>query len=178
MAAEPAKDDPKVVDEELEKRKKRAARFGVPLVGNPTPKPQTQPAKSPSNSPRKTSKTATEFVEVCARQGDPRHNALNLVQQDPEKLRARQARFGAPNKPATAAAATRKRPAEEEVDAEELEKRKKRAARFGLPVCLVALFSSQHILLTTVFRRPALEYFVQHSHARTLLYPSVVVSVS
>jgi SAP domain-containing ribonucleoprotein len=70
-----------------------------------------------------------------------RSKNAELAQQDPEKLRVREARFGLPKlaNTTTATATTTtgtKRQAEEEVDAEELEKRKKRAARFGMPVCL------------------------------------------
>jgi len=108
QTVEPLQDDTAVVDEELEKRKKRAARFGVPLVESR----KLAPPKSGSNTLRKASATPTAPLD------------------NPENLRARAARFGtAPTKPV----AGRKRPAEEVVDAEELEKRKKRAERFGMP---------------------------------------------
>jgi len=106
---EPA-DGAVVVDEELEKRKKRAARFGVPLVE--TPKPHTSPAKRALIAPRNVT-TPTGPTD------------------NPVKLQARAARFGI-NRPAEPIIG-KKRLVEEVVDAEELEKRKKRAERFGFP---------------------------------------------
>ncbi|KAH9961610.1 hypothetical protein BC827DRAFT_1203195 [Russula dissimulans] len=101
-------------DEELEKRKARAARFGIALVEPPKPKTRSAPA-----APHKAAKTTDE----------------------PEKLRARAERFGAA-KPeqtgaTTAPAVGRKKRGTavvEEVDLEEQERRRKRAERFGNPV--------------------------------------------
>jgi len=105
---EPA-DNVAVIDEELEKRKKRAARFGVPLVE--TPKPRPSPTKRASNAPRN---AATPTAPL----------------DNPDKLQARAARFGT-GKPAEPVIG-KKRSVEEMVDPEELEKRKKRAERFGI----------------------------------------------
>jgi SAP domain-containing ribonucleoprotein len=130
---EPAADDSTLADEELEKRKKRAARFGVPLVE--TPKPRPSPTKRGLNTPR-TVTTRTAPPGVCSRWLLLYVNFLMLVQQEYDKLQARAARFGI-GKPAEPMA--KKRSVEEVVDAEELEKRKKRAERFGIPpvVCLL-----------------------------------------
>ncbi|KAJ6593756.1 hypothetical protein B0H19DRAFT_1205205 [Mycena capillaripes] len=100
-ATAPATDAPSAAtteDIELEKRRQRAARFGVPLV---EPRPPT--AK----------KTAVPAAPAAATKKQP---------DVPEKLDARAARFGT----------SQKRPAPaEEVDAEEQERRRKRAERFG-----------------------------------------------
>ena len=64
-----------------------------------------------------------------------------LRSQDPEKLKARSQRFGIrkPEQqtgavPAPTAGSKKRRTAVEEVDAEEQERRRKRAERFGIPV--------------------------------------------
>jgi SAP domain-containing ribonucleoprotein len=64
-----------------------------------------------------------------------------LRSQDPEKLKAREQRFGTRKSeqqtgaaPASAAGGKKRRTATEEVDAEEQERRRKRAERFGIPV--------------------------------------------
>ncbi|KAF7967704.1 hypothetical protein HWV62_21632 [Athelia sp. TMB] len=101
------------VDEELEKRRKRAERFGVPLVE--TPKPTPPAAKKGGRN---------------AAQPKPAHTAA--AAEDSEKLNARAARFGTAKAP-SAVVANKKRPVEESVDPEELERRKKRAERFGIP---------------------------------------------
>ncbi|KAJ7084276.1 hypothetical protein B0H15DRAFT_951526 [Mycena belliarum] len=93
-APTPAPAPSETEDAELEKRRKRAERFGVPLVeAKPPPVPKKKPAAAPA-------------VKVA---------------DNPEKLQARAARFGGQKRPAPV----------EEVDAEELERRKKRAERFG-----------------------------------------------
>lgn len=52
------------MDEELEKRKKRAARFGVPLVE--TPKARLSPTKRGPGVPRN---AATAPLDVCSYHG-------------------------------------------------------------------------------------------------------------
>lgn len=92
------------VDPELEKRRQRAARFGIPLVEAPVKTPKTKPTSSKPTNPA----------------------------VDPKKLEERAARFGL--KPEQANPNSKKRPSPQvqEVDSEELERRKKRAARFGI----------------------------------------------
>ncbi|KAH8996542.1 hypothetical protein EDB86DRAFT_2919214 [Lactarius hatsudake] len=110
------------VDDELEKRKARAARFGIALV---------EPAKP------KSAKTASEQT--------PPKSAGAVADVDPEKLKARAQRFATGKSeqqtgatpataPAPAAGGKKRRTAIEEVDAEEQERRRKRAERFGIPV--------------------------------------------
>ncbi|KZP34544.1 hypothetical protein FIBSPDRAFT_942656 [Athelia psychrophila] len=107
---EPAADT--TADEELEKRRKRAERFGVPLVETPKPAP---PAA------KKAGRNAAQ----------PKSTPISAAPNDPETLNARAARFGTATAPN--AAASKKRPVEEIADPEELERRKKRAERFGIP---------------------------------------------
>ncbi|KAH7922378.1 hypothetical protein BV22DRAFT_1106669 [Leucogyrophana mollusca] len=122
-------DAPAVVDDELAKRKARAERFGVPLV---EPKKLRQPqAKKGAPPQAKTNSTAAS----------DRHS--DIFQQDPEKLKARAARFGTSkpaNEPSPKSGQKRAAPVEE-VDPEEQEKRRKRAERFGIPVAIRFLAS-------------------------------------
>ncbi|KAI6107335.1 hypothetical protein EV401DRAFT_2240881 [Pisolithus croceorrhizus] len=103
-------DNPATVDDELEKRKARAARFGIPLV---------EPTRPPQHQARQVSQT----------------KQAGQLPDDPERLRKRAERFGVSNTPVqpTKAGSKRAAPAEE-VDAEELERRRKRAERFGTKV--------------------------------------------
>ncbi|PBK72535.1 hypothetical protein ARMSODRAFT_763085 [Armillaria solidipes] len=88
------------VDPELEKRKLRAARFGIPLV-------ESKP--------------------------DRKNASRRKLPDDSEKIKSRAARFGITTKPTTSPPSKRKATATvtEEVDAEELARRQKRAERFG-----------------------------------------------
>ncbi|KAI0745474.1 hypothetical protein C8Q76DRAFT_703775 [Earliella scabrosa] len=99
-------------DEEAERRRARAERFGIAVV---------QPKAA---SPQKNGKAAKS----------------GSLLDDPEKLAARAARFGtqAPSAQTTATTQTngRKRaaPPPEPVDEEELARRRKRSERFGIPL--------------------------------------------
>lgn len=102
----PRVDNQTLVDGELEKRKARAARFGIPLV---------EPKKPHQLSPKKVA-PSTKIISVP---------------EDPEKLEARTARFGIDDAITQAPKHGAKRAAPvEEVDAEEHERRRKRAERF------------------------------------------------
>jgi len=98
-------------DSELDKRKARAARFGIPLV-NPFPD------------------VSTCFLCLC-------FVSLTFV-QDEDKLKARAKRFGLDNDQVRSAA--------EQIDPEELEKRKKRRERFcakaSVSFCVSSLITS------------------------------------
>ncbi|KAJ3504249.1 hypothetical protein NLJ89_g8034 [Agrocybe chaxingu] len=97
------------LDPELEKRRARAARFGIPLVEPKQPK---------------TLKRAPQAQK-------PVPAAANVT---PEQLAARAARFGiAPTDPKVVPQTNDKKRPAEAVDPEELERRRKRAERFGFP---------------------------------------------
>ncbi|KAF8706023.1 hypothetical protein RHS03_05195, partial [Rhizoctonia solani] len=138
---------PKGVDEELERRKARAARFGIPLVENPV---STKGAGGAGGRGRKGKKGAEEKEKPPA--GGAKPEEKKEVAKKPEekkekkeekpkavkisakeaapndddaKLAARAARFGISTAPKAAAGGS--------ADPAEDEKRKKREARFGAP---------------------------------------------
>lgn len=127
-------------DEELEKRKARAARFGIALVEPSKPKPKSVKAAS-AQTPKSASVGAADVVSRIAHVSRTFGNTLRS--QDPEKLNARAQRFGtrkpeqqtgAVHTPDVTGGGKKRRTAVEEVDAEEQERRRKRAERFGVPV--------------------------------------------
>ncbi|KAI0313007.1 hypothetical protein OF83DRAFT_591242 [Amylostereum chailletii] len=107
-------DDP----EEL-KRKARAERFKIPLVQPKPPRPQRATSRANAKPSTKVDKSVL---------GDPKASSKLLV--DSKKLEERAARF---NLQSTKKNGALKRAAAEEVDAEEQERRRKRAERFALP---------------------------------------------
>ncbi|TDL24324.1 hypothetical protein BD410DRAFT_786440 [Rickenella mellea] len=113
-----------VVDEQLERRRKRAERFGIPLV---------EPSKSVG---RKTQKHSRNSSNTPGSPATPSPAATNGAKPTPslpddlEKIKARQERFGTNAAiPAQLAGKKRGSPAP---DDEEMERRRKRAERFGL----------------------------------------------
>ncbi|KAF8070253.1 hypothetical protein FPV67DRAFT_1008334 [Lyophyllum atratum] len=110
-----AKDTPVDGDTEAEKRRKRAERFGIPVVEPPIPRPP-RAAASQKRPP-------LDVIACFLRLPHLTHS----TQQDPEKLDARSARFGT-----TTTTAQKRRAPAETIDAEEQEKRRKRAERFGV----------------------------------------------
>lgn len=93
-----------MVDEEAEKRKARAARFGIPLV-----EPKVEVHILPSNI----------------------SSTIAHATQEATKRKARGERLGAPTEKPNK---NKKRPAPaEHLDPEEIERRRKRAERFNVP---------------------------------------------
>ncbi|KAI0058065.1 hypothetical protein BV25DRAFT_1919599 [Artomyces pyxidatus] len=122
------------VDDEAQKRAARAARFGIPLVEQ---KPKVSLATAPplgTKAPK-----APKPKPAAAASPAAKAKPVATTPDDPERLKARAQRFNTQPKPAAATPAekgtspNRKRPvpAAEEVDAAELERRRKRQERFG-----------------------------------------------
>lgn len=137
-------------DPEIEKRKERAARFGIPFV---EPSKDSQPSPKVANSARAFPTKSAIQVNVCI--SIPSPVLLLIALQEPEKVMARAARFGieapttapvpAPNKGQKRAAPT------EQVDPEEQERRRKRAERFGL---------AKHVRPSSCHRLPPFSYLL------------------
>ncbi|KAI0300983.1 hypothetical protein B0F90DRAFT_1925625 [Multifurca ochricompacta] len=131
-------------DEELEKRKARAARFGIALV---------EPAKPKINSvPLPTTRTAgpVKPVDVSRKLSPTRPLNDTLQLQDLEKLKARSERFitgkhAQAEAKSTSAVSSKKRSSAvvEEIDTEEQERRRKRAERFGISMVVCSDFCIQ-----------------------------------
>ncbi|KAF9227482.1 hypothetical protein BS17DRAFT_695683, partial [Gyrodon lividus] len=115
------------VDEDLEKHKARAARFGIPFVEPMKPYKPRQKKSAPADK-------TTLLAEVCP-----------ILSCEPERLQARTARFGPRDASSQPPKKGAKRAAPAEVDPEELERRGKRAERFGLSNGV-----SQFVLCSTV----------------------------
>jgi len=128
-SGEPSTSIPEVEDEETMRRRKRAERFGIPFV---------EPKKPAAAAPRQNQPPSVEKAKVAAVAKPVKVSAAPV--EDTEKLNTRAARFGLPAKSSaekTSVVAGQKRPAPtsaEEADAEELERRRKRAERFGIKV--------------------------------------------
>ncbi|KAJ1304312.1 hypothetical protein OPQ81_005472 [Rhizoctonia solani] len=133
-------DAAKPVDEELERRKARAARFGIPLVENPVStggagrgrrgKKAGEAKDKPVSKPEEKKEVAKKPEEKKEKKEDkPKPMKISAKEAAPNdddaKLAARAARFGISTAPKPAAGGSSD-PAEEE-------KRKKREARFGAP---------------------------------------------
>ncbi|KAJ3823919.1 hypothetical protein F5878DRAFT_725244 [Lentinula raphanica] len=113
------------VDVELEKRRQRAARFGIPLV---EPKSKAKPKQSSTTASKKTEKTESQSNEDALLQARAKRFGIN-------KQANGKASSGKDNQ--TSPGTKRKRAAAApvaDVDPEEAERRRKRAERFGLKV--------------------------------------------
>lgn len=124
----------------MEKRKQRAARFGIPLV-EPKAKPTSAATKIQKSTP-----SSEVRILYSYQQADLKSVISGQV---PDKLRARADRFGIKSPAAapkeTSPGSKRKRTAPVvEVDPEESERRRKRAERFGIglkPVVSLPVFA-------------------------------------
>ncbi|ELU38460.1 CAP-Gly domain-containing protein [Rhizoctonia solani AG-1 IA] len=141
---------PKGVDEELERRKARAARFGIPLVENPVStkgaggaggrgrkgKKGAEEKEKPASGAAASGAKAEEKKEVAKKPEEKKEKkeekpkAVKISAKEADaKLAARAARFGISTAPKAAAGGS--------ADPAEDEKRKKREARFGAPPRLI-----------------------------------------
>ncbi|EUC58654.1 hypothetical protein RSOL_270790 [Rhizoctonia solani AG-3 Rhs1AP] len=142
--SKPAEGDAaKPVDEELERRKARAARFGVPLIENPVStkgadgrarrgkkgENKEKPESKAEEKKEETKKPEEKKEKKEKKEDKPKAMKISAKEAAPNdddaKLAARAARFGITNDPKPAAGASSD-PADED-------KKKKREARFGAP---------------------------------------------
>jgi Tho1/MOS11 C-terminal domain len=110
---------PLTADEELERRKARAAKWGTevksPAVAKPAPAAPTKPTKPTKVVPA---------APVAGVSVDVLNNRISLIcMQDNEKIKARQTRFRTDKEPTESAAPV--------MDEAEARKRKVREERFG-----------------------------------------------
>ncbi|CAE6475899.1 hypothetical protein ACGC1H_007266 [Rhizoctonia solani] len=141
--SKPAGDAAKPVDEELERRKARAARFGVPLIENPVSTKgaggrtrrgkkgddKEKPESKAEEKKEETKKPEEKKEKKEKKEDKPKAMKISAKEAAPNdddaKLAARAARFGITNDPKPAAGGS--------VDPADEDKKKKREARFGAP---------------------------------------------
>ncbi|QRW21286.1 CAP-Gly domain protein [Rhizoctonia solani] len=182
-------------NEELERRKARAARFGIPLVENPVStkgaggaggrgrkgKKGAEEKEKPASGAAASGAKAEEKKEVAKKPEEKKEKkeekpkAVKISAKeaapndDDAKLAARAARFGISTAPKAAAGGS--------ADPAEDEKRKKREARFGAPLDRATnrLFSFRWIINCRRDRVTNCQYephaCTRYSYSQTLVHP-------